>query len=156
MENQSKKSINTANITNIEYRRYFQLLDMFVNEGSIFLMHPQILYFGEYDKRHYAVSKYNLQFGCTYSIFNPCTSQEKNKKRKDIFAFSLKDGSTLQENTNKTTYVLLSLNSKVKLTDLMKPDSCVYKGKMLNDTLEGYRKAKKEFVESKQNKRKAT
>jgi len=156
MDNQSKKSINTGNTTNIEYHRYFQLLDMFVQEGAIFQMHPQILHFGSYDNRHYSISKYNLRFGFTYSIFNPSTSQEKDRTRKDVFAFSLKDGSSIKGNDNKTTYVLLSLNTKVKLTDLLRPDLCGYKGKMNEETLKQYRKAKKDFVESKQNKRKAT
>lgn len=131
-----------------EYRRYFQLLNLFVAEGAIFLMHPQLLQFSEGDRKHFAVSKNNLIWGYTYSIFNPCTSQEKNITRKDVFAFSLKKDSTVNEESGKTTYLLLSLNKKVKLLEFAKPDMCIHKGKMLPETLAKYKKAKREYIES--------
>jgi hypothetical protein len=130
----------------IEYQRYYKLLDLFVREGSIFLMHPSIIHFGENDKHHYTISKRDIKFGYTYFIFNPCTSQEKSKERKDVFGFNLKLNSTCREGNNKTTYVLLALNQKVELRDIIKPDLCGYKGKMHEDTLLNYRKAKQEFI----------
>lgn len=130
----------------IEYQRYFNLLELFVREGSIFLMHPSIIYFGENDNHHYSVCRRNIKFGYTYFIFNPCTSQEKDRKRKDVFVFNLKYNSTCHENNNKTTYVLLGLNKTVELSDILKPNLCGYKGKMHEDTLLKYRKAKQEFI----------
>lgn len=144
-----KKQTGSALVNDdIEYRRYFQLLNLFVTEGAIFLMHPNILHFSEGNKRHFAVSKYNLKWGYNYSIFNPCTSQKKSNTRKDVFAFSLKRDSTLREESDKITFILLSLNKKVKLLELTKPDLCNYKGRMLPETLSEYKKAKKEYIES--------
>ncbi len=137
----------------ISYRRYFQLLDMFIKEGAVFHMHPEILHFGENERRHYSISKYNLRFGNTYSIFNPCTSQEMDKNRKDVFYFSLEEDTTIKDDSHKITYLLLALSIKVQLNDLMKPNLSVYKGRMHDKTLEEYRKAKKEFILWKQNKR---
>lgn len=131
---------------NIEYQRYFKLLELFVKEGSIFLMHPSIIHFGENGKRHFSVSKKDVKFGYTYSLFNPCTSQNKGKNRKDIFEFNLERDTTFQGVTNKTTFVLLSLNKKIEITDIIQPDLCGYKGKMNDDILNKYRKAKQEFI----------
>jgi hypothetical protein len=136
-----------TNQKDIEYQRYFKLLEMFVKEGSIFLMNPSILYFGTEDNKHFAVSKHNLKYGSTSSDFNPCTSQQKNSSRPDIFAFNFNDGSTIKDINNKTTYVLLSLSRKVKLTNITKPMLCEYKGRMTDITLEEYRNAKRKFIE---------
>lgn len=131
---------------NVGYQRYFKLLELFIREGTIFLMHPSILNFGEKDKKYYSISKRDVKFGFTYSVFNPCTSQNNDIKRKDVFGFNMEKESTCNEGTNKTTYILLSLNKKVELTDIVKPKLCVYKGKMHEETLLKYRKAKRDFI----------
>jgi|YelNatPaOPRAMG01_1025707.scaffolds.fasta_scaffold19547_4 hypothetical protein len=135
--------------------RYFNLLDMFLMEGAVYLLHYSVFHFGYSGKpMHFAVSTSNLKLGTTKAFFNPCTSNVSNKNNKDIFAFNLAEEIKLNDQKFKQTYVLLSLSRYVRLVDFTHTEFCVYKGKMKEDTLNKYRKAKQEFILWNHNKRK--
>lgn len=126
--------------------RYFNLIDMFLVEGAIYCLHYSVFHFGHLDKpMHYAVSTSNLKLGSTKAFFNPCTSKHKADNN-DVFTFNLNEEIRLNDENFGTTYVLLSLSRYVRLVDFTQTEFCVYKGKMKEETLNKYKKAKKEFI----------